>query len=288
MTSNNTPAVQNGELMPTPTTSEDGLELLQRQADAMSAAHKLATVLCNTAMVPTSFRGKPDDGAAAILYGAELGLQPQQALQQVFVVHGQPAIYARTMVALLKAKGYLFETVESTDQSVTVTGTAPSGEQETATWTIARAEKAGYTRNTKYKTDPQAMLYAKAASEVCRRLAPDVLLGIRYTAEDLELEPAPVRARARRADRPATRPLAERLSAPGGQEPAEAVDVDAMAEEAASADSMEALTAVHDRARTALGAGTLTQDEFEDLRTVLNARAEDLRTTADETTGEEA
>ena len=254
----------------------------------MSAAHKLATVLCNTAMVPTGFRGKPDDGAAAILYGAELGLQPQQALQQVFVVHGQPAIYARTMVALLKAKGYLFETVESTDQSVTVTGTAPSGEQETATWTIARAEKAGYTRNTKYKTDPQAMLYAKAASEVCRRLAPDVLLGIRYTAEDLELEPAPVRARARRADRPATRPLAERLSTTGGEEPAEAVDVDAMAEEAAAADSMEALTAVHDRARTALGAGTLAQDEFEDLRTVLNARAEDLRTTADETTGEEA
>ena len=178
----------------TPELSDSGINDLMRQAEAMSAAHKLATVLCNTQMVPQTFRGKPDDGAAAILYGAELGLKPQQALQQVFVVHGQPAIYARTMVGLLKGKGYKFETVESTDESVTVRGTAPSGEQETSTWTIDRAKKAGYTSNKKYQTDPQAMLYAKAASEVSRRLAPDVLLGIKYAAEDLELEPVKMNA----------------------------------------------------------------------------------------------
>ena len=178
----------------TPELSDSGIDALMRQAEAMSAAHKLATVLCNTQMVPQTFRGKPDDGAAAILYGAELGLKPQQALQQVFVVHGQPAIYARTMVALLKGKGYKFETVESTDDSVTVRGVAPSGEQETSTWTLDRAKKAGYTSNKKYQTDPQAMLYAKAASEVSRRLAPDVLLGIKYTAEDLELEPVKMNA----------------------------------------------------------------------------------------------
>lgn len=178
----------------TPELSDSGINDLMRQAEAMSAAHKLATVLCNTQMVPQTFRGKPDDGAAAILYGAELGLKPQQALQQVFVVHGQPAIYARTMVGLLKGQGYKFETVESTDESVTVRGVAPSGEQETSTWTLDRAKKAGYTSNKKYQTDPQAMLYAKAASEVSRRLAPDVLLGIKYAAEDLELEPVKMNA----------------------------------------------------------------------------------------------
>lgn len=181
-----------------PEITNDGVADLMRQAEAMSYAHKLASVLCNTAMVPATFKGKPDDGAAAILYGAEVGLKPQQALQQVFVIHGQPAIYARTMVALLKAKGYKFETVESTDTTVTVRGTSPAGEVETSTWTIDRAKKAGYTSNKKYQTDPQAMLYAKAASEVSRRLAPDVLLGIKYTAEDLELEP--IKAEAKRLD----------------------------------------------------------------------------------------
>ena len=171
-------------------------------------------------MVPQAYRGKPDDGAAAILYGAEVGLKPQQALQQVFVVHGQPSIYARTMVALLKARGYRFETVESTDESVTVRATSPRGEVEEATWDMERAQRAGYAPkpdgkggyvkgqsgkvigNMKYVTDPQGMNYAKAASEVCRKIAPDVLLGIRYAAEDLELEPQPVRATAERVDRP--------------------------------------------------------------------------------------
>lgn len=181
-----------------PQVSDDGIADLMKQAEAMSAAHKLATVLCNTSMVPATFRGKPDDAAAAILYGAEVGLKPQQALQQVFVVHGQPAIYARTMAALLKAKGYKFSTVESTDESVTVEGVSPRGEHESSTWTIQRAKTAGYTSNKKYQTDPQAMLYAKAVSEVARKLAPDVLLGIKYTAEDLELEP--VKATATRMD----------------------------------------------------------------------------------------
>ena len=181
-----------------PEVTDDGMAELMKQAEAMSAAHKLATVLCNTSMVPATFKGKPDDAAAAILYGAEVGLKPQQALQQVFVVHGQPAIYARTMAALLKAKGYKFSTVESTDESVTVEGVSPRGEHESSTWTIQRAKTAGYTSNKKYQTDPQAMLYAKAVSEVARKLAPDVLLGIKYTAEDLELEP--VKATATRMD----------------------------------------------------------------------------------------
>ena len=200
MTTNLPDRAQQGEALPMPTITDDGLDLLTRQAEAMGAAHKLATVLANTQMVPQIYRGKPDDAAAAILYGAEVGLKPQQALQQVFVVHGQPAIYARTMVALLKAKGYRFETVESTDEAVTVRATSPRGEVEEATWTIDRAKKAGYTSNKKYSTDPQAMLYSKAASEVSRKIAPDVLLGIRYSAEDLELE-QPVRATATRTDR---------------------------------------------------------------------------------------
>lgn len=171
-----------------PEVGDAGLEQMMKQAQALDAALKIGTALAGTEMVPQTYRGKPETAAAAILYGAELGLKPTQALQQVFVVHGQPAIYARTMVALLKSKGYKFETVDSTDTAVTVRGTAPSGEVEESTWTLERAKKAGYTSNKKYQTDPQAMLYAKAASEVSRKLAPDVLMGIRYTAEDLELE----------------------------------------------------------------------------------------------------
>ena len=89
------------EVMTTGDVSDDAIDLLMRQAQAMETAHKLAVALCSTDMVPQTYKGKPENGAAAILYGAELGLKPLQSLQQIFVVHGTPAIYARTMSGLV-------------------------------------------------------------------------------------------------------------------------------------------------------------------------------------------
>ncbi|WJJ10796.1 hypothetical protein P9990_19785 [Prescottella equi] len=193
---------------------------LMQHAQAMSAAYELASKLANTALIPAMYQKKPDDATAAILYGAELGLNPIQSLQQIFVVQGKPAIYARTMVALLKTRGYLIETIESTDTSVTVRGTDPqTGIVEESTWTIDRAKKAGYTSNKKYDTDPQAMLYAKAATEVARKIAPDVLLGIAHSREELELD-APVRATAERV-KPKARGV-DALEKALGAEPTEA------------------------------------------------------------------
>lgn len=256
--------------LPATTPSNDGIELLKQQASAMEAAHKLATTLCNTQMVPATFRGKPDDGAAAILYGAELGLKPQQALQQIFVVHGQPAIYARTMVALLKAKGYTFTTVDTSDTSVTVTGTSPRGETETATWTIDRAKKAGYTTNKKYQSDPQAMLYAKAASEVCRKLAPDVLLGIKYTAEDLELEP--IQMTATRQD------IREKAQAPVPQleAPQPVDDVDSLIR------AVQAITDPDDLKEFMNKPRNLTPENTEKLREAANTRYFEINNPGDE------
>lgn len=184
-----------------PSVQAGALDNLQQQVAAMDAASRLAGALCATEMVPKQYRGKPDDGAAAILYGAELGMNATQALQNVMVINGKPGVEARTMVALLAKQGYLVETVESSDTSVTVRGTAPNGHEETSTWTIDRAAQAGYTSNALYKKIPQQMLYAKAATEVCRKIAPHVLMGIAYSTEELRLEGA-VKATAVRKDSP--------------------------------------------------------------------------------------
>lgn len=163
------------------------VEQLMVHAQAMSTAKQLADALCDTDMVPAIYRGKPGNGAAAILYGAELGLNPIQSLQHIFVVHGQPAIYARTAVALLKRHGIKFRTLEESPKRVTIR--AERGDEvEESTWTIERATTAGFTSNKKYSTEPQAMLWAKCAMEVSRRIAPDILLGIAYSSEELELE----------------------------------------------------------------------------------------------------
>lgn len=182
--------------------ASEALGQLMAHAEAMSAAKQLADALSQTDMVPKDYKGKPGNAAAAILYGAELGLDPIQSLQQIFVVHGSPAIYARTAVALVKKHGVIVETVSSDNTAVTVRATDPrTGQVETATWDIDRAELAGYTSNTKYKTNPQEMLYAKAAMECCRKVAPDVLLGVPYSREELDLEAAPQRIRSERVAR---------------------------------------------------------------------------------------
>ncbi len=215
---------------------------LMEFSDVLEIASRFAETLSRTSMAGVNYRGKPQEALGAILYGAELGLNPVQSLQQVFTVHGTPAIYARTMVALVMRHGYRIRTESSTDESVTVVGTAPDGRSEPSTWTIERATKAGYVPvidektgkyrtnsngkldgNMKYLTDPQAMLYAKAAAEVCRKLAPDVLLGIANTAEELESEPpsnAPVRVVSERVAATAADLIGETATPPpetGGQ-----------------------------------------------------------------------
>ena len=158
-------------------------------AKAADAAHGLAVALCKTSFVPELMRGNEGDATAAILMGDELGLSPINSLNAIFIIKGKPALYAKSMVALLQNQGHEIWTEESKNDSVTVKGRRKGMEHiESSTWTIARANTAGYTTNTKYKTNPQEMLYAKAASEIARKIAADVLLGIPYSVEDIELE----------------------------------------------------------------------------------------------------
>ncbi|MGW4325414.1 hypothetical protein ACWEKR_05930 [Nocardia sp. NPDC004573] len=220
--------IDDSEFISTALTTIDPLDALNRYADGLAKALKFAQDVCRTSLVPKIYQGKPGDAAVAILHGAELGLHPLQALQNIFPVHGMPSIYAKTMVALLRAKGYKFKTVEAGPEKVTFTGWWPGEDPETSTWTIERATKAGFVPtidpatgkykvkkyegkngspgyekligNEKYITQPEEMLWAKAATTVCKRLAPHVLLGLAIAEdqEDRADEPEPVRVTSER------------------------------------------------------------------------------------------
>lgn len=223
MTTTELDVVQSSELTllpPSRPPAEAARHMLLAHAEMMQTANQLAKAMVRTSMVPTRFQGddKGGDATAAILYGAELGLNPIQSLQRVIPIHGMPSLEARTMVALLKSRGYKIRVTTQSPESVTVQGIDLDGDVFESTWTIERAKLAGYVPtpvegsqkrptvkedwegewksgrrgdyyvvagNMKYITDPQAMLKAKAQSEVCRDMAPDVLLGISYTSEEL-------------------------------------------------------------------------------------------------------
>lgn len=174
-----------------------GATQIQQTAMALVDAHKIATALCRTAFVPKHFQGKPDDAAAAILYGGAINMDPLTALQNVYVISGKPALYARAMVAVVMSKGHEVWTEEEAEGKVVVAGRRKGSDQiERVTWTSDMAKRAGYESNAKYKTDPRSMLYARASGDVARRIAPDALLGMAHNVEELSME------RPRQVERP--------------------------------------------------------------------------------------
>lgn len=181
--------------------SVTGVASLESWVTALGHANKIANFMARSNFVPAPLRLKSKnnyktteelalDVTAIILAGASIGYDPFQAVQQMFIVHGSPAMYARSMVALVKSHGHKLDQAHASAESVTVRARHKNeAEWQEFTWDMNRAKKAGYTSNPKYSSNPQEMLYAKAATEACRRMFPEVLAGISaYSVEESELE----------------------------------------------------------------------------------------------------
>lgn len=175
---------------------------LVQWAEAATAAQSLATQLCRTAFVPETFRlaaGESEEvqrdnairignATAALLLGAELGLDPIAALRALYVIRGQVAIYARMKLALLLSRGHRVWVEFESDERITVAGYRKDDAEhvQRVTWDLDRVKRAGFQRNDLYRTNPRAMLFARASSELAQRIAPDVLAGIpEESAEEL-------------------------------------------------------------------------------------------------------
>lgn len=161
-------------------------------ANQMQAAGQLANALVRTSFVPEAFRGKVDEGAAAILTGFDLGLSPTASLRAIYVIKGTPAMYARAMQAVLQSKGHSIWVEEATATRVVVKGhrRGEAHRVQTSVWTLDRAKTAELLSNAQYKKNPQNMLRARATGECCWMVAPDALHGIGASVEELGEDPA--------------------------------------------------------------------------------------------------
>jgi hypothetical protein len=144
--------------------------------------------------------------------GAMLGLEAAASLQSIDVLDGRATIPPRLMLAFIRAAGH---TVEITEHGTLDDGTlgatvrtvrADTGEEITRTFTIADAERAQLVRiirdprTTTVRLDadsrgdklspwvgyPQTMCVWRAAGRVGREGYEDLLLGIAWSAEELD------------------------------------------------------------------------------------------------------
>lgn len=198
---------------------------VEAKAREMSAYYKLAQALSKTKMVKDTYQwngitntehpqydlSPVQNLAAAMMFGAKLGIEPEDAGLLVISIKGTPSLEAKTMVGIIRswcdrriAQGrtttfreggdWIWE-VEADENHVIWAGRR-DGDEKSCEWTMARADNAGYTDDFKtsggtkksmYKTIPIEMLRARAQSEIARLLFSDVLRGMQYSAEEMQL-----------------------------------------------------------------------------------------------------
>ncbi|MFC3504835.1 hypothetical protein ACFOOK_28240 [Micromonospora krabiensis] len=189
-------AVRNDQHLAVPTGTEPATAQLVQWAQAAHAAHSLAEGICNTAVAPQAYRGKPAEAAAAILAGAEVGLSPIASLRAFDNIQGTPAPKAITLRAIAQGLGHDVRIDESTAERAVVSGRRKGDtEWQTSTWDLDRAAKLGLLGKTQWKQQPAAMLVARATAEVCRWIASDAIMGMPYTVEEIRDQGAVVESR---------------------------------------------------------------------------------------------
>jgi len=151
---------------------------------------KKASTLAKSALVPSNMRGKPADIYLAMCLGRELGFSDIQALNSIHVIQGRVALAAQSMIALARRtcpESYFNFEVDEVKKVVKLTAGRDGTDKNVMTviWDMARAASMGLTNKDNWKKQPITMLKWRAASEVCRFLFSECIMGL-YTPDETE------------------------------------------------------------------------------------------------------
>jgi len=163
---------------------------------SLGEAMKLAEVMAGSDMVPRDYKGKAGNVLIAVQMGAELGLQPMQAIQNIAVINGRPALWGDAALAVVSAHPEcedVVEKIDGTGESMSATCTIKRANREPVvrTFGVADAKRAGlWGKDGPWKTYPQRMLQMRARSWAMRDAFADALRGIGVVEEVRDI-PAP-------------------------------------------------------------------------------------------------
>ena len=153
--------------------------------DAMRAAE----LMSKSGLVPQAFRNRPADILVAMQWGAEMGIQPMQAINSISVIQGKPSIYGDLGKALIMRRAGL----DLIDYSNEVDGDGgdraatcrieranPNGKAIVVErrFSMADAKRASLLGKGPWVTYPDRMLSWRAFWLAARDIYPDVLGGI--------------------------------------------------------------------------------------------------------------
>lgn len=153
------------------------------QPSNLDEAMRLAQMLAYSNMVPKAYQNKEQDTLVAMMMGSELGLNPIQALQNIAVINGKPAIYGDALLALVQSHPRFGGHEESFDDA-TMTATCTvwrksDPTKHTVTFSQADAQQAGlWGKQGPWQQYPKRMLMWRARGYALRDKFADALGGL--------------------------------------------------------------------------------------------------------------
>lgn len=221
---------------------------------SLGEAMKLAEVMAGSDMVPRDYKGKAGNVLIAVQMGAELGLQPMQAIQNIAVINGRPALWGDAALAVVSAHPECDDVVEKLDgtgeaMSATCTISRRDREPVSRTFSVADAKRANlWGKEGPWKTYPQRMLQMRARSWAMRDAFADALRGIGVVEEVRDIpQPRDVEAEILISAEQVARLTAELTEVGGDQEAFKGLFKIATLEQMRAADFDRALAMIEEK-----------------------------------------
>lgn len=154
---------------------------------SIDEAIRMAEIMSKANIVPKDYQGNPANILVAIQWGAEIGLPPLQAMQNIAVINGRPSVWGDAVIALVRGSGLLESIQEDISDSSATCTVKRRGEGATArTFTMDDAKKAGLAgKQGPWSQYPKRMLQMRARAWALRDVFPDILRGV-FVAEEAQ------------------------------------------------------------------------------------------------------
>lgn len=155
---------------------------------SLQEAMDYAKLIADSDLAPKDYRGKPGNVLIAIQFGYEIGLLPLQAVQNISVISGRPAVWGDAMLALVQSNSlceYIRETFKDNKAFCAV---KRQGEDEhISTFSVEDAKKANlWGKPGPWTQYPERMLRMRARGFALRDKFSDILKGISMQEEVMD------------------------------------------------------------------------------------------------------
>lgn len=158
---------------------------------SLQEAMEYSKLIADSDLAPKDYRGKPGNVLIAIQFGIEIGLKPLQALQNISVINGRPAIWGDAMIALVQNNPLCEYITEERINDVAYCSVKRKGEElHIAQFSMEDAKKAGLIgKPGPWTSYPHRMLQMRARAFALRDKFSDVLKGLamREEVEDYQV-----------------------------------------------------------------------------------------------------